>query len=148
MHPHAGYLAAALFLCEEPQQETLPKWKAIGRPTPSPVGWDATHELLMVLFKVPHSSFLGPTSLFPRLFHFYIPSLGQTWGTQLEPTLAHDPFFFCLYRQWYWHPIKRDQKCSLNISSLSWKSRRIGENSSIWLHLFESQDVFPVIKER
>lgn len=106
------------------QQETLPKWKAIGRPTPSPVGWDATHELLMVLLKVPYSSFSGPTHLFPRLFcfFFHIPSLSKTRGTQLEPTSAFLFLFFSLYRQcidiqlkenrnavWIFHHVVKDR---------------------------------------
>lgn len=83
--------------------------------------------------KVPPSS--GSTFC-PRLSRTHTPSVGRTWGRQLESTRAPPSPFVSLYRQCIDIQLKDMLKDVYNIPSLSRKSGLIGDCSGERLRLF------------
>lgn len=85
--------------------------------------------------------FFSQTLLFLHLQPW--PDSRHTSGAHVRPPLAP----FLSLQTVYWHPIKREQKCSLNISLVSWKSGRI-DDSSIALASIETEgDWLMVVRE-
>lgn len=122
--PHARCLAVTLSLCEEQPAGNTSEVKGHRKANsiPSRLGrnpwitYGPVESAILIVLR-PYSSFSQTL-----MFFFHIPSLGETRGTQLEPTSAFLFLFFSLYRQcidiqlkenrnavWIFHHVVKDR---------------------------------------